>query len=125
MKLFFIAHGLTSRREIEYMLQKIKELANQYAAEFIAVRHHLHAHPELSYKEFETSAYVREKLTGWGIPNEIKADTGVVGIIEGKNPASKIVALRADMDALPITEANDVEYKSTREGIMHACGHDV
>lgn len=107
------------------MLQKIKQLAKEYAAEFISVRHHLHAHPELSYQEFETSAFIREKLTGWGIPNEVKADTGVVGIIEGKNPATKIIALRADMDALPIQEANEVEYKSTRPGIMHACGHDV
>ncbi len=107
------------------MLQKIKQLAKDYAAEFISIRHHLHANPELSYQEFETSAFIREKLSGWGIPTQVMADTGIVGIIEGKNAASKIVALRADMDALPIQEANEVAYKSTRPGLMHACGHDV
>jgi amidohydrolase len=105
--------------------EKIQELAKKYAEEFIAVRHHIHAHPELSYKEFETSKFVQNKLEGWGIPFEIKATTGVVGLIKGKNPGKKNIALRADMDALPITEANDVPYKSLHEGVMHACGHDV
>jgi len=105
--------------------QKIRELASRYAPEFIEVRHHLHANPELSYKEFQTSAYVQEKLASLGIPYTVIADTGVVGIIEGKDPSSKIVALRADMDALPIQEENDVPYKSVNAGIMHACGHDV
>lgn len=89
------------------------------------MRHHLHMHPELSYQEFETSKFVQDKLTTYGIPFEVKATTGVVGIIEGRNPQSRIVALRADMDALPIHEENEVPYKSTRPGIMHACGHDV
>lgn len=106
-------------------LSTIKALAQQYAPEFIAVRHHLHMHPELSYQEFETSMYVQDKLTAYGIPFEVKATTGVVGIIEGRNPQSRVVALRADMDALPIHEENEVPYKSTRPGIMHACGHDV
>lgn len=105
--------------------EKIQHLAQQYAEEFIQVRHHLHAHPELSYKEFETSRFVQQQLQSWGIPFEIKATTGVVGLIKGKNPDKKIIALRADMDALPITEANDVPYKSIHEGVMHACGHDV
>jgi hippurate hydrolase len=105
--------------------QKIKDLAKQYAPEFIEVRHHLHAHPELSYQEFETSKFVQGKLTEYNIPFEVKATTGVVGIIEGKNPRSRIVALRGDMDALPITEENNVPYKSTKPGVMHACGHDV
>ncbi|HSZ86726.1 MAG TPA: M20 family metallopeptidase [Puia sp.] len=105
--------------------EKIKLLAKQYAPQFIEVRHHLHAHPELSYKEFETSKFVQQKLTEFGIPFEIKATTGVVGLIEGKNPSKKIIALRADMDALPIKEENDVPYKSQNEGVMHACGHDV
>ncbi len=104
---------------------KIKELAATYKAEFVAVRHHLHAHPELSYQEFETSAFVQDKLTALNIPFEVKAATGVVGLIKGRNPESKITALRADMDALPIMEENEVAYKSTRPGIMHACGHDV
>ena len=92
--------------------EKIQHLAKQYADEFIAVRHHIHAHPELSYKEFETSKFVQQKLQGWNIPFEIKAATGVVGLIKGKNPEKKIIALRGDMDALPITEQNDVPYKS-------------
>jgi len=105
--------------------QKIKDLARQLAPEFIEVRHHLHAHPELSYQEFETSKFVQQKLVEYNIPFEVKATTGVIGLIEGKNPGSRVVALRADMDALPIEEQNDVPYKSTRKGLMHACGHDV
>ncbi len=105
--------------------EKIKQLAKKFAPEFIEVRHHLHAHPELSYKEFETSKFVQQKLTEFGIPFEIKATTGVIGLIEGKNPSKRIIALRADMDALPIKEENDIPYKSQNEGIMHACGHDV
>ncbi|MEI9943488.1 MAG: M20 family metallopeptidase, partial [Chitinophagaceae bacterium] len=107
------------------MTEKIKALAKQYAAEFIEVRHHLHAHPELSYKEFETSKFVQQKLADLNIPFEIKATTGVVGLIKGKNPDKRIIALRADMDALPIKEENDVPYKSQNDGVMHACGHDV
>ena len=105
--------------------QKIKKLANEYAAEFVAIRRHLHANPELSYVEFETSRFVQEKLTGFGIPFEVKATTGIIGLLKGKNPEKRVVALRADMDALPIMEENDVPYKSCMPGIMHACGHDV
>lgn len=105
--------------------QKIKYLAKQYKKEFIGIRQHLHAHPELSYQEFETSKYIQQKLTEYNIPFEVKATTGVVGIIAGKNSPSRIVALRGDMDALPITEQNTVPYKSTNPGVMHACGHDV
>ena len=109
----------------EPLQQQIKNLAKQYAPEFIEVRRYLHAHPELSYKEFDTSAYIQHKLTALHIPFEVKATTGVIGLIEGKNPGKRVVALRGDMDALPITEENDVPYKSTKPGIMHACGHDV
>ncbi len=105
--------------------QRIKDLATEYAPHFIDVRRYLHAHPELSYKEFETSKYVQQKLSEFNIPFEVKATTGVVGIIKGKNPESRVVALRGDMDALPITEENNVAYKSTVPGVMHACGHDV
>jgi amidohydrolase len=105
--------------------EKIKALAELYAAEFIPVRRHLHANPELSYKEFETSAFIQAKLKEFGIPFEIKATTGVIGLIKGKNPATRIIALRADIDALPIKEENEVPYKSKKEGVMHACGHDV
>ncbi len=105
--------------------EKIRQLAKQYAPETIEIRRHLHAHPELSYKEFKTSAFVQEKLQGLDIPFEIKATTGVVGIIKGKNPEKRVIALRADMDALPIKEENAVSYKSQNEGVMHACGHDA
>lgn len=105
--------------------EKIQQYASQYRDEFIQVRRHLHAHPELSYEEFETSKFVQSKLNEWNIPFEVKAITGVVGIIEGENPASRIIALRADMDALPIEEENEVSYKSCNVGVMHACGHDV
>ncbi len=107
------------------MREKIKALAKLYAPELIAVRHHLHANPELSYQEFETSKYVQGKLAELGIPFEVKATTGVVGLLKGKNPDSRIIALRADMDALPIKEENDIPYKSKNDGVMHACGHDV
>jgi amidohydrolase len=107
------------------LIEKIKRLSNQYAPEFINIRHHLHAHPELSYQEFETSKFVQQKLTEYNIPFELKATTGVVGIIKGKNPDARVVALRADMDALPILEENSIPYKSTTPGVMHACGHDV
>ncbi len=105
--------------------ENIRQLAKKYAPDFIAIRHHLHAHPELSYQEFQTSAFVQEKLKQLGIPFRVMAGTGVVGLLEGRNPGSRVVALRADMDALPIQEANDIPYKSKNEGVMHACGHDV
>jgi amidohydrolase len=107
------------------MLNTIKNLARTYNNEFIEVRHHLHANPELSYEEFNTSKFIQSKLTVWNIPFEVKATTGVVGLIKGKNPDKRVVALRADMDALPIVEENEVSYKSTNHGVMHACGHDV
>jgi amidohydrolase len=116
---------LSNRYLVTMLQEEIKRLAKQYAPEFIEVRHHLHANPELSYEEYETSKFVRQKLKQFGIPFEIKATTGVVGLIEGKNPGKKTIALRADMDALPITEENDIPYKSKKQGLMHACGHDV
>jgi hippurate hydrolase len=107
------------------MIEKIKKLSQQYAAEFIEIRRHLHANPELSYQEFETSKFVQSKLKEFGIPFTVIATTGVVGILKGKNPDKRIFAIRADMDALPINEENDVPYKSKIKGVMHACGHDV
>ena len=105
--------------------EKIKSLAQQYSNEFIQVRQHLHANPELSYKEFETSKFIQSKLREFGISFDVKAITGVVATIKGRNPESRVIALRADMDALPIQEENNVEYKSKNNGVMHACGHDV
>lgn len=105
--------------------EKIKNLAKNYKEEFISIRRHIHAHPELSYVEFETSKYIQEKLKLFNIEFEVMATTGVVGLIKGKNPDSRIVALRADMDALPILEENEEDYISKNKGVMHACGHDV
>ncbi|HEX8546030.1 MAG TPA: M20 family metallopeptidase [Cytophagaceae bacterium] len=106
--------------------EKIKSLASSYWTETVADRRHLHQNPELSFEEFNTAAYVAAKLRCFGIETtEGVANTGVVGLIKGRNPDTKTIALRADMDALPITEQNAVPYKSKNEGVMHACGHDV
>jgi amidohydrolase len=108
------------------LVPRIKELAAKYAGDTISDRRYLHANPELSFEEFNTCKYVAEKLRSFGIETqEGVAETGVVGLIKGRNADKKIIALRADMDALPIVEANDVPYKSKNEGVMHACGHDV
>jgi amidohydrolase len=104
---------------------KILQLATQIHADTVANRRHLHAHPELSFHEYETSAFVASKLDELGIEYRKMANTGLVALIKGSKPSKSVVALRADMDALPILEANDVVYKSTKPGIMHACGHDV
>ncbi|GAB2616910.1 M20 metallopeptidase family protein [Belliella aquatica] len=105
---------------------RIKSLASNYKSEIIANRRHLHANPELSFHEYETLSFVKAQLTQMGVTDfEVKANTGLVALIKGKNPDSKIIALRGDMDALPIIEQNEVSYKSTKPGVMHACGHDV
>ena len=108
------------------MKDQIKALANKYFEEVVIHRKHLHANPELSFKEFKTSKYIKDFLRS----NEIEyADayvkTGIVAHIKGKNPDKKIIALRADIDALPILEKNKTNYISQNKGIMHACGHDV
>ena len=111
---------------MEELKNIIKQKAAAYQEEVIAIRRHLHQHPELSFVEFETSKYVCSKLDEFGI--EYKAGmvkTGIVGLIKGNNPDKKVIALRADLDALPIVEENEVPYKSQNEGVMHACGHDV
>lgn len=104
---------------------EIKKLSQQYSSEYVAIRRHLHAHPELSYREVQTASFVQAELNKIGISNQLMSGTGVVGIIEGKDSGSRIIALRADMDALPIQEENDVPYRSATPGVMHACGHDV
>ncbi|HEX5554655.1 MAG TPA: M20 family metallopeptidase [Chitinophagaceae bacterium] len=107
-------------------MQTIKTLSRQWADDFIEIRHHLHAHPELSFKEYNTSAFIRAKLDEFGIPFTYPvAGTGIVATLTGKKPGKKVIALRADMDALPIRELNEVSYKSTNDGVMHGCGHDV
>lgn len=108
------------------LLETIKSLSVRYSEEVTAIRRHLHAHPELSYQEYNTAKYVADQLRGFGLePKEGIATTGVLAEIKGNNPAKKTVALRADMDALPIHEKSDKPYKSKHEGVMHACGHDV
>jgi amidohydrolase len=104
---------------------KIKDLAESIFNDVVGYRQHIHANPELSFKEFQTSLYIKDKLTKWGIEFTDCANTGVVGLIKGNKPSENIIALRADMDALPIHEANDKPYRSKNHGVMHACGHDV
>jgi amidohydrolase len=105
---------------------KIKQLAKSYFPDVVSMRRHLHENPELSYQEVNTGKFVAQKLKEYDIPflHGI-AENGVVALIEGRNPQKKIIALRADLDALPIHEANDVPYKSKVSGVMHACGHDA
>ena len=105
--------------------EQIQQLSKNIFNEVVANRRHLHAHPELSFHEVETSAFVAKKLEEMGLEYQKMADTGLVALIKGDKPSDKVVALRADMDALPITEANDVPYKSQNNGVMHACGHDA
>jgi amidohydrolase len=104
---------------------KIKELARVYHSEIIAIRRHIHSNPELGFEEFETSSFVSNQLSKIGIEHSTVAKTGVLGIIKGNNPEKTSIALRADMDALPILEENDITYRSKNKGIMHACGHDA
>ncbi len=104
---------------------KVQELAANIFNDVVGYRQHIHANPELSFKEFETSLYVKDKLKKWGIEYTDCANTGVVGLIKGNLPSDQVIALRADMDALPIHEANDKPYASKNPGVMHACGHDV
>lgn len=106
--------------------EKVRRLAENYFRDTVSIRRHLHQYPELSFEEKETGRFVAQKLEEFGVPFVRGiADNGVVGLIKGKNPNKKTIALRADMDALPIEEANEVVYKSKRPGLMHACGHDV
>lgn len=108
------------------LLERIKTLSKTYSNEVVGFRRHIHANPELSYKEFNTVKYVEETLRSFGVTTiRSLATTGLVAEVSGRNPEKKTIALRADMDALPIVEANNVPYKSTNEGVMHACGHDV
>jgi amidohydrolase len=108
------------------MLKKqIQELAASVLESTIQNRRHLHAHPELSFQEHQTVAFVAAKLDELGIAYQPMAKTGLLAIIKGDKASDQVVALRADMDALPIQEANEVTYKSTYAGVMHACGHDA
>jgi amidohydrolase len=108
------------------LFEKIRLLAQNYINDTISIRQHIHANPELSFEELETSKFIAAELTKLQIPFvQGIAGTGLVALIEGQNPNSKCIAFRADFDALPITEKNNCDYKSKKEGVMHACGHDV
>lgn len=108
------------------MLQIIKKLSESVYLYVVECYRHLHAHPELSFQEFETSAFVQRELTAMQIPFRSGiGGTGILGRIVGKNPAKRTIAFRADMDALPINEATNLPWKSTKENVMHACGHDA
>ena len=102
-----------------------KKLVQQYAAEFVEIRRHIHRHPELSNQEFETTKLIREKLTEYGVEIcEIGLKTGVLGLIRGGKPG-KTVAIREDIDALPMPELTGLPYASEVEGVCHSCGHDI
>lgn len=106
--------------------EQIKAIIGKEIASLKKIRHHLHAHPELSYKEKNTADYISGLLKKWGIEHQTGVGGyGIVGLIKGGNPGKRVIALRADMDALPIVEQNEIEYRSLNEGVMHACGHDV
>jgi len=111
---------------MQHLKSKIQNLSKKYFSETIEIRRYLHAHPELSFEEYATSDFIASKLKEYKIPFEQgMVKTGIVALIKGCNPEKKTIALRADMDALPILEENQVVYKSQKNGIMHACGHDV
>ena len=104
----------------------IRKISQKIHQEIIDIRRHLHMYPELSFQEVRTGKFIADQLKAIGIPFASGiAGNGLVAIIEGELPGEQVVALRADMDALPIMEANDIPYKSKVEGVMHACGHDV
>ncbi len=108
------------------MIDKIKSLSEELFEEIRHVRRHLHKYPELSLKEYKTSEYICKILREEGIAyTSGMAQTGVVAVLEGQLPSDKVLALRADMDALPIQEENDIDFKSVHKGVMHACGHDM
>ena len=107
------------------MINKIKSLAKELKSDIIGVRRHLHQYPCLSFEEYETAQFIHALLDSWNIEHEFLTETGIVATIKGRNPEKKTIALRADIDALPIQEKNECSYKSTFDGVMHACGHDA
>lgn len=108
------------------MIDKIKAISNRILNEVITYRHHIHKHPELSFKEYKTAAYITTILDKYKIAYKSGiVETGIVVTIEGRNPKTKVIALRGDMDALPIQENTNLDFASVNAGVMHACGHDV
>ena len=107
------------------MIERIKALVREISGEIIDIRRQIHKNPELSFEEYETAKVISDFLMSWEIEHETIAETGVVALIKGRNPEKKTIALRADIDALPIQESNNVSYCSLNAGVMHACGHDA
>jgi amidohydrolase len=108
------------------MLCEIRELADKLAPRLIEIRRHFHAHPELSGEEYQTAAYIAGVLSSCGLQvREGIGKTGVVGDLPGKGGDRHLLAIRTDMDALPIPERTGLEYASRNDGVMHACGHDL
>lgn len=107
------------------MKSEISRLAKDYKTEIIGIREHIHANPELSFQEKNTSQLVENYLKDLGLKPVRIADTGVWAMIEGNGKSNKTIGLRADLDALPILENSDKPYQSKNKGVMHACGHDV
>lgn len=111
---------------MEIQIEDIKSATKAMFDEVVAIRRHIHQNPELSFEEHNTSVFVQEKLTNFGISFKSGwVKTGIVATIQPDHEVSEWIALRADMDALPIQEENEVPYKSNNPGVMHACGHDV
>lgn len=107
-------------------IETLRAAAAEGRAEWSRIRRHIHQHPELSFEEHQTAAFISSLLSEWGIAHQTGiAGTGISGVLEGRSPGRRCIAVRAELDALPIPEANEVPYKSRREGVMHACGHDV
>ncbi len=105
---------------------KINSLVKKYFKQVVEIRRHLHQYPEISFQEYKTSEYIVSLLDSWNIKYQSGiAHTGIVCFIEGKNPDKKTIALRADIDALPVEEKNSLPFKSKNKGVMHACGHDA
>jgi len=110
----------------QYMKTRIQKLVALNSDYVTTCYRHLHAHPELSFQEVETARFIQNELSGMKIPFRSNiGGNGILGKIEGQNPTKKVIALRADMDALPVCEAVDIPWKSMHENVMHACGHDA
>ena len=108
------------------MLNRLKDLTTNIAPRLVEIRRHIHAHPELSGQEYQTAAFVAGVLSANGLHvEEGIGRTGVIGELQGTQPSDRILAIRTDMDALPIQERTSLEYASRIEGVMHACGHDI
>lgn len=111
---------------MQHLADKIRKVAENRYPEILEIRRHLHRYPERSGEELQTAAFISKTLTQWGIAHKVGiAGAGIVALLSGRNPGKRCIALRADMDALPITEQNTVNYASQNHGVMHACGHDV